>query len=145
MRTIRNVAVFIGALVLVTLAVSVVLLPIYSRLINGGSFVTYFGWFSWADATFPLLLALLFFSAGVLLSFLLRSRAVAAWAFALGLCYSLLRLAFTWASLGGERSGAIYLWIAIELSVPAIAAWAGAWLAGRARPRHRGDAPGRAS
>jgi hypothetical protein len=140
MRTIRNVALFIGVLILVTLAVSVVLLPIHYRLINGGNFVSYFGWFSWAHAAFPLLLALLFFAAGVLLSFLLRTRAVAAWAFALGLCYSLLRLAFTWPWLGGERSGVIYSWVAIELLVPAIAAWVGAWLAGRARPRHVGDA-----
>jgi len=140
MRSMRNVAIFIGMLVLVVFAVSAVLLPIHHRLINGGNFISYFGWLSWAHATFPLLLAVLFLVAGALLALLLRARAVAGWAIALGVCYSVLRLTLTSQSLTGERPGVLYVWVGIELLVPTVAAWAGAWLAGRALLHRLGDA-----
>jgi hypothetical protein len=140
MRSMRNVAIFIGMLVLVVFAVSAVLLPIQYRLIDGGNFVSYFGWLSWAHAAFPLLLAALFLVAGALLALLLRTRAVARWAIALGVCYSVLRLMLTSESLTGERPSFLYVWAGIELLVPAVAAWAGARLAGRARIHRIGDA-----
>ena len=140
MRSMRNVAIFIGMLVLVVFAVSAVLLPIQYRLINGGNFVSYFGWLSWAHAAFPLLLAALFLVAGALLALLLRTRAVARWAIALGVCYSVLRLMLTSESLTDERPSFLYVWAGIELLVPAVAAWAGARLAGRALIHRPGDA-----
>jgi len=140
MRIVRNVAIFIGMFILVEFAASAVLLPIHHHLIDGGNFMSYFGWLSWAHAAFPLLLAMLFLIAGALLSWLLRTRAVVGWAIALGLCHSVLRLVFTSQSLTGERAGALYLWAAVELLVPAAAAWAGAWLVGRASRHRLGDA-----
>lgn len=140
MRIARNVAIFIGMFILVEFAASAVLLPIHHRLINSGNFMTYFGWLSWAHATFPLLLAVLFLIAGALLSWLLRTRAVAGWAIALGLCHSVLRVALTSQSLAGERASALYVWAGVELLVPAVAAWAGAWLIGRASLHRLSDA-----
>ena len=131
MKTIRNLAIFVGMFVLVVLAVSAVLIEIERSLINGRNFVQYFGWFSWGHATSPLLHAALFAVAGALQSMLLRTRNETLWAVALGLCYSSMRLYFASRWIGSERNAVEYIWAGIEFVAPPLGAWLGAWLVGR--------------
>jgi hypothetical protein len=118
-------------LILVTLAVSTMLLDIQRRLMAGGVFTSYFGWFSWGFATFPLLLAALFFVAGVLQSWLMRTNNAALWAFALGACYTFLRLFFVRSWFARGHQPVEILWAVIEMLVPPLAAWGGALLVAR--------------
>ena len=138
MRTARNVLAFAGVLIVIVVVYPITLTAMADALVNGREFASYRG-FSWPPVIFLLVSAVVFLMGGAVLAWLIASRRAQWWALALGVVYGAIRAYSSRHQVSLEHTSIEILWGSLELMVPPIAAWAGAYLLGRLAGRHPND------